>query len=74
MECIALTTIPRLEKAGKKQMMKAPICHYAKVTKSVKAFKQEWHSFIHCFLKTGSYYVNQASLELAEISLLLSTL
>lgn len=55
-------------------MMKAPICHYAKVTKSVKAFKQEWHSFIHCFLKTGSYYVNQASLELAEISLLLSTL
>lgn len=47
MECIALTTIPRLEKAGKKQMMKARICHYAKVTKPVKVLsKNGIHSFI----------------------------
>lgn len=34
-------------KVRKSRQKKAPICHYAKVTKSVKDFKQEWHSFIH---------------------------
>lgn len=51
----------RLEKAGKNQMMKDPICHYTKVIQSVKDFKQEWHLFVCLFLKADCHYVNQDS-------------
>lgn len=58
-------------------MMAEHICHYAKGDSVSKDYKQNWMinwltDFF--FFKIGFHYVNQASLELSEIFLLLPTM